>query len=64
MVERLIKALIFLCLIVACVFLVLYVLGQLGIAIPSMIVNIIWVVVLLVVLLYLWRAFGGYLNNP
>ncbi len=59
MVESLIKALIILCIVVACVFLVLWVLGQLGITLPAMVVNVIWIIVVLLALLFLWRAFGS-----
>ena len=63
MVESVIMMLIYLCLLVAVVYLVIFVLGQLGIAIPQPIMNIIWVIVLLVALLILWQTFGGRLRG-
>lgn len=59
MVEKVIRALIVLCLLVICVYLVIWVFGVLGIAIPAGIIPIMWVIVILLALLYLWRAFGA-----
>ncbi len=59
MVEKIIRALIFICLVAICVYLALWVLSVIGLAIPAMIIQIVWIVVVLVVLLYLWRAFSG-----
>jgi len=64
MIESVIIALIYLCVIIAVVWLVIWVLGQLGIPIPAMVMKIIWVIVVLLALLYLWRAFGGQLGLP
>jgi hypothetical protein len=63
MVESVIMMLIYLCLLVGVVYLVIYVLGQLGIGIPPPILNIIWVIVLLIALLILWQTFGGRLRG-
>jgi hypothetical protein len=59
MVESVIMMLIYLCLLVGVIYLVIFVLGRLGIEIPPPIMNIIWVIVLLVALLILWQTFGG-----
>lgn len=64
MIESVIIALIYLCIFVAVVWLVIWVLGQIGIPIPSMVMKIIWVIVVLLMLLYLLRAFGGHLALP
>jgi len=53
MFASLIIALIYLCIFVGVCYLVLWVLGQLGISLPPMIVKIFWVIVALCVLLYL-----------
>jgi len=63
MVESVIMMLIYLCLLVGVIYLVIFVLGQLGIAIPPPIMNIIWVIVLLIAILILWQTFGGLLRG-
>jgi hypothetical protein len=62
MVEGVIRGLIILCVLVAAVFIVLWVIGQLGLAIPSMVVTIIWIIVALIALLILWRIVSPYVN--
>lgn len=62
MIENIIKALIVIVLIAAMAWLVVYVLGVIGFAIPQAAVAIIYVLALLLIILYLWRAFGGYLR--
>jgi hypothetical protein len=64
MIESVIIALIYLCIFVAIVWLVLWVLGQLGVPIPARVLQIVWVIVALLIFLYLWRAFGGQLALP
>jgi hypothetical protein len=59
MVEQVILLLIYIAVVVGLVWLVIWVLEYLGIAIPEMIKRVIWVIAVLVVLLLLWRAFGG-----
>lgn len=65
MIEAVIRALIGLCILIACVFLVLWVLAQLGIALPAMVVKVIWIVVALIAILYIVRLLrphaGGWL---
>ncbi len=59
MVETVIILLIYLCFLVGLVYLVFYVLEKLDIKVPPKVATIVWVVVLLVALLLLWRAFGS-----
>lgn len=59
MVERIIYALIYLCGIALCFYLIIWVLGVLGIHLPGMVVNILMVVLVLVAILILWRLFAG-----
>jgi hypothetical protein len=56
MIEAVIMALIYLCLIVAAVYLIQWVLSQLGIAIPEKVMQIIWVIVILCAVLVLVRT--------
>lgn len=56
MIEAVISGLIYLCILVICVYLIQYVLSALGIAIPENIMKIIWVVVVLVAVLILVRT--------
>jgi hypothetical protein len=51
MVEAVIMGLIYLCLLVLVVYVILWVLEQIGIALPPQVVKIIWVIVALVALL-------------
>ena len=67
MIESIILFLIYLCLIVAVFWLVLWVLGQLGVPIPAQVVKIGWVIVALVCILILYRLLlapliGGHLT--
>lgn len=59
MVESLIVTLIWIAVVVGCVFLVLWVLGQIGLALPPRVVQIAWVIAVLIILLILWRSFGS-----
>jgi hypothetical protein len=59
MVERVIYALIYLCGIALCFYLIIWVLGAIGIHLPPMVVNILIVVLVLVAILILWRLFAG-----
>ena len=59
MVERVIYALIYICGIALCYFLIVWVLGAIGIHIPAMVLNIIMIVLVLVAILVLWRLFAG-----
>jgi hypothetical protein len=62
MVESVILLLIYICLVAAVVWLVIWVLDQIGFPIPPQIQKILWVVAVLIVLLLLWRTFGGALR--
>jgi len=58
MIESIIWLLIYICLVVGVAWLVLWVLGQIGVALPAQVVKIFWVVVVLLILLLLWRMLG------
>jgi hypothetical protein len=53
MIEAVVYGLIYLALLVLCVYIVLWVIGELGITLPPQVVKIIWVIVVLVALLIL-----------
>jgi len=59
MVERVIYALIYICGIALCYFLIIWVLGAIGLHLPGAVVNILLVVLVLVAILVLWRLFAG-----
>lgn len=59
MVERVIYALIYICGIALCYFLIVWVLGAIGLHLPVMVLNILMVVLVLVAILVLWRLFAG-----
>jgi hypothetical protein len=59
MVERVIYALIYICGIALCYFLIIWVLGAIGLHIPGVVQNILLVVLVLVAILVLWRLFAG-----
>ena len=59
MIERVIYALLYLCVIAICYYLVIWVLGVLGIHIPGVILNILMVMFVLVAILVLVRLFWG-----
>lgn len=59
MVERVIYALIYICGIALCYFLIIWVLGAIGLHLPVMVMNILMVVLVLVAILMLWRLFAG-----
>lgn len=65
MFEAVVRGLIGLCLLVAAFFLVLWVLGQLGIVLPAIIVTIAKVILVLIAILVLYRMLkphsGGWL---
>jgi hypothetical protein len=55
MVESLILLLIYIALVVGVAWLVIWVLGQLGVALPPPVVKVFWVIVTLVIILLLYR---------
>lgn len=63
MFESVIYLLIGLCLLAAVVFLVQWVLGQLGISIPQRVIQILWVIVILVAILYIYRALAPHIGS-
>jgi hypothetical protein len=56
MVEVVIKGLIALVILAICVFLIIWVLGAIGIIIPDVIVKLIYVIAVLVALLFIYRT--------
>lgn len=63
MIETLIMLLIYICLVVGACYLVIWVLGQLGIALPDMVIKVFWIIVVLIVILLLWRALAPALGG-
>lgn len=63
MFETIVALLIAICLVVGVCYLVIWVLEQLGIALPPQVVKIFWVIVVLIVILLLYRAFSPLLGN-
>lgn len=57
LIERVIRALLYLCVVAICFFLIVWVLGQLGIALPLMVVTILKVMFVLIAILVLVRLF-------
>lgn len=58
LVESIIMLLIQVCVLVVVAYLVIWVLGILGVSLPPRIVQIFWVIVILIVVLLLYRALG------
>jgi hypothetical protein len=63
MVENVIILLIYICVLVGLVYLVVWVLQKLGIEIPQMVMNIVWVIVVLIVILLCWRALSPFIGG-
>jgi len=63
MIEAVIRALIGICLAVLAVLLIIWVLGQLGLALPAFAIKILWVIVTLLVILWLVRLFRPFAGN-
>lgn len=63
MFESIIMLLIYIALIVGVAYLVIWVLGQLGIALPPMVVKVFWVIVILIIILLLWRMIGPSISS-
>jgi hypothetical protein len=64
MVEAIVMLLIYICLVVGVCYLVIWVLEQLGIAVPAQVIKILWVVVVLIVILLLYRTLAPVLRLP
>lgn len=54
--ETIIRGLISLCLLVLAVFIAIWVIGALGIALPPMVIQIVWIIVALIAILIFYRA--------
>ena len=63
MFENFIRFLIAIVLIAACYFILIWVLGELGIAIPAMVLVCLKIVAVLIVILLAWRVFGSLLSG-
>jgi hypothetical protein len=61
--EALIRALIYLCCIALCFFLCVWVLGELGIALPAMVIVILKVIFVLIAILILVRLFAPFVTG-
>jgi len=64
MFESIIMMLIWLCLFAIVVYIVLFVLGEVGIALPPKIVRLFWVIVALIVVLFMFRILSPSLHFP
>jgi len=64
MFETLIMTLIYICLVVGACYLVIWVLGQLGVALPQRVIQIFWVIVVLIVILLLFQMLSPVLHLP
>lgn len=62
MVESVIMLLIYICVVVGVCWLVIWVLGQLGVALPAQVVKIFWVIVVLIIILLLYKMFAPALH--
>jgi uncharacterized membrane protein len=63
MVEAVIRALIYVLCLVACVVLILWVLSSVGIVLPAMIIKIIYIILALFCLLILFRLLRPHMGN-
>ncbi len=62
MFERICYALLYICGIVLCYYLITWVLAELGIMIPLMVLHVIMVMLVIVAILVLYRLFAGVVN--
>ncbi len=63
MFERICYALLYLCGIFLCYYLIMWVLAELGIHIPEMVLRVLWVMLVIVAVLVLYRLFAGSFGN-
>jgi len=63
MFESIIMLMIQICLVVGLCWIVIWVLGQLGIALPPQVIKIFWVIVVLIVILLLYRALAPFIHG-
>jgi hypothetical protein len=59
MIERVIYALLYICAIALCYFLIIWVLGAIGLHLPAMVMNVLLVMLVLIAVLVLVRLFMG-----
>jgi len=64
MIEAVIYALIVICVIALVGYLVIWVLQQLGVPLPAMVIKILWVIFALICILILWQLFSGAIRMP
>jgi hypothetical protein len=64
MIDAVIYALISICVIVLVVYLVIWVLGQIGVPLPANVMRVIWVIVALLCVLVLWHLLSGVVHVP
>lgn len=57
--ESIIALLIYVCILALVIYLILWVLGEVGITLPAQVIRIIWVIVALVVILMILRVIPG-----
>jgi hypothetical protein len=62
--DALVGFLITVCIIAAVFYLVIWVLGQIGVPLPGQVIKILWVIFALIVLLALYHMFSGSLALP
>lgn len=58
MFESVIMLLIWICVVVGVGFLIIWVLGQIGVPLPAQVIRIGWVIVALICILLFWRMLG------
>jgi hypothetical protein len=63
MFESIVMLLIYICLVVGACWLVIWVLGQLGVVLPDQVIKIFWVIVVLIVILLLYRMLAPMLGG-
>jgi hypothetical protein len=64
MIDAVIYALISICVIVLVVYLIVWVLGAIGVPIPPNIMKVVWVIVALLCILVLWHLLSGVVHVP
>ena len=62
--DAIVGFLITVCIIAAVFYLVIWVLGQIGVPLPGQVIKILWVIFALIVLLALYHMFAGGLTFP
>jgi len=63
MIESVIMLLIYVCVVVGAAFLVIWVLGQIGVPLPAQVIKIFWIIVALIIILLLWRMIGPAISS-